>query len=85
MATVSQLNEQTQPPSMSRLFATRVQFNLKFLPICRYFSTDFGRYRYISFCLETTPSLSCAEIISKIFFHFGKILTRTYLLELNKQ
>ncbi len=23
--------------------------------------------RYISFCLETTPSLSCAEIISKIF------------------
>ncbi len=33
------------------------------------FSAHFGRYRYryISFCLETTPSLSCAEIISKIF------------------
>ncbi len=23
------------------------------------------------FCLETTPSLSCAEIISKIFINFG--------------
>ncbi len=23
------------------------------------------------FCLETTPSLSCAGIISKIFFNFG--------------
>ncbi len=22
------------------------------------------QYRYISYCLETTPSLSCAEIIS---------------------
>ncbi len=25
------------------------------------------RYRYISYCLETTPSLSCVEIISKLF------------------
>ncbi len=51
---------------------------------CRYFSAHFGWYRYISFCLETTPSLSCAEIISKIFLILVS-LTRTYLLELNKQ
>ncbi len=36
------------------------------------------------FCLETTPSLSSAEIISTVFLNFGSFLTITYLLELNK-
>ncbi len=35
-----------------------------FLPISDIFQLILANSRYISYCLETTPSLSCAEIIS---------------------
>ncbi len=35
------------------------------------FFTSFGWFRYISFRLETTPILSCAENYKQNIFNFG--------------
>ncbi len=42
--------------------------DIGFLPISDIFQIILADADIFAFCLETTPSLSCAEIISNIFY-----------------